>query len=54
MAKAGSRELVTLQCTVCKEENYRTSKNKRNTTERLEVNKYCSRCQKTTAHKEKK
>ncbi len=54
MAKAGSRELVTLICTDCKEENYRTSKNKKNTTERLEVKKYCSRCQKTTIHKEKK
>ncbi len=54
MAKAGSRELVTLQCTICKEENYRTSKNKKNTTERLEIKKYCSRCQKTTIHKEKK
>lgn len=55
MAKKGeNRERVTLQCTECKEENYRTEKNKKNTTERLELNKYCSRCKKTTAHKEKK
>lgn len=54
MAKAGNRELVTLVCTECKEENYRTSKNKKNTTERLEIKKYCPKCQKTTAHKEKK
>lgn len=54
MGKQGSRELVTLVCTDCKEENYRTSKNKKNTTERLEIKKYCSRCQKTVNHKEKK
>lgn len=55
MAKKGeSRERITLQCTECKEENYRTEKNKRNTTERLELNKFCSKCKKSTAHKEKK
>jgi large subunit ribosomal protein L33 len=52
--KTASRELVTLVCTDCKEENYRTSKNKKNTTERLEIKKYCSRCKKSTNHKEKK
>ena len=31
-----------------------TDKNVKNTTDRLELNKYCSRCQKHTAHKEKK
>ncbi len=54
MAKAASRELVTLVCTICSEENYRKSKNKKNTVDRLEIKKYCSRCQKTTIHKEKK
>jgi large subunit ribosomal protein L33 len=55
MAKKGeARERITLQCTVCKEENYRTEKNKKNTTDRLELNKFCPRCKKTTAHKEKK
>jgi len=54
MAKAGSRELVTLSCTVCKEKNYRTSKNKKNDTERLELNKYCPKCKKNTPHKEEK
>lgn len=55
MAKKGeNRERITLQCTECKEENYRTQKNKKNTTERLELNKFCPRCKKTTAHKEKK
>ncbi|MDO5569246.1 MAG: 50S ribosomal protein L33 [bacterium] len=55
MAKKGeARALVDLQCTVCKEINYKTSKNKKNTTDRLELNKYCPRCRKNTAHKEKK
>lgn len=55
MAKKGeNRENVTLACTNCKEENYRVSKNKKNTTERLELKKYCSKCRATTTHKEKK
>ena len=44
----------TLRCEVCKEENYISKKNKRNTPDRLEANKYCPRCRKSTAHKEKK
>lgn len=55
MAKKGDvRGRVTLFCTECKEENYRKSKNKRNTPDRLELNKYCPKCRKTTLHKEKK
>jgi ribosomal protein L33, bacterial type len=55
MAKKGeARELTDLQCTECKNLNYRTPKNKRNTPERLELNKFCKFCRKTTAHKEKK
>ncbi len=55
MAKKGEvRENVTLVCSVCKAENYRTPKNKRNTPERLELKKYCPKCKKTTEHKEKK
>lgn len=54
MAKAGNRELITLQCTECKEENYRKPKNKKNTPDRLELKKYCNKCRKTTIHKEKK
>lgn len=55
MAKKGeARQRVTLKCTECKNENYRTSKNKKNTTERLELNKFCNTCRKTTSHKEAK
>jgi len=54
-----SEELImrvgfTLRCEVCKEENYISKKNKRNTPDRIEANKYCPRCRKSTAHKEKK
>lgn len=53
MAKKGeARERITLACTSCKEKNYRTEKNKR--TERLEINKFCKKCGKHTAHKEEK
>lgn len=60
MAKNGPREYVTLYCTECNEqrkiksENYRTQKNKRNTTELLQLKKYCPKCNKTILHKEKK
>ena len=48
MAKAGSRVKITLRCSECKQRNYNTNKNKRNTTERLELNKYCPFCRKHT------
>ena len=55
MAKKGeNRERITLQCTECKEENYRTEKNKKNTTDRLELNKFCPKCKNNTLHKEAK
>jgi large subunit ribosomal protein L33 len=48
------REIVSLQCTVCKERNYSTTKNKKTTTGRLELSKFCNRCRKHQAHKETK
>ncbi len=55
MAKKGeARERITLKCSVCKDENYRTEKNKRNTTEKLEIKKHCPKCKKTVLHQEKK
>ncbi len=54
MAKVGNRQEKTLVCTVCNNESYRKEKNVRNTTERLELSKYCSKCRKHTTHKEKK
>lgn len=55
MATKSSRENnLTLECTVCKNRNYTTSKNKKNNPERLEMNKYCPFCKKRTVHKETK
>lgn len=55
MAKAkGARTKVTLACTECKQRNYDVYKNKKNTPDRLELNKYCPFCKKHTAHKETK
>ena len=55
MAKKGeARERITLQCTVCKNQSYRTQKNKKNTTELLELKKFCPKCGQTTTHKETK
>jgi large subunit ribosomal protein L33 len=46
------REIVTLACNDCKRRNYSTSKNKRNTPDRLERSKYCRWCRKHTTHRE--
>ena len=45
-------ELVALQCSECKRRNYTTSKNRRNTQEKLEFKKYCPFDRKHTVHKE--
>jgi len=47
------RQYVTLECTECKQQNYRTSKETRGTA-KLEIKKYCRFCQKHTLHKERK
>ena len=52
MAKGDARIAVTLACTDCKRRNYQTMKNKRNTPDRVEFNKYCASCRKHTAHRE--
>ena len=48
------RVIITLECTECKQRNYSTTKNKKNTTERLEVKKYCRFCGGHKIHKETK
>ena len=35
------RDIITLACTECKRRNYSTTKNKKKTTERLEISKFC-------------
>ena len=60
MAKKGNRVQVILECTEHKEtgmagmSRYITTKNKKNTTERLEINKFCKWDKKVTLHKETK
>jgi len=46
------REIITLECTVCKSRNYTTKKNKKLHQEKLEMNKFCRPCRKHTPHKE--
>ncbi|MET1132913.1 MAG: 50S ribosomal protein L33 [Aeromicrobium sp.] len=46
------RPKITLACTECKERNYITKKNRRNDPDRLEVKKYCPRCNLHRAHRE--
>lgn len=48
------RVLVTMVCKECDRKNYSTNKNKKNTTEKLELQKYCKWCKKSTTHKEEK
>ncbi len=47
------RVTFMMKCSVCGEENYLTEKNKKNTPDKLEQMKYCSRCKKQTLHREK-
>lgn len=48
------RDSITFRCSVCGNENYIGDKNKRNHPDRLEIVKFCPKCNKKTAHKEKK
>lgn len=47
-----AREIITFQCAECKNRNYTTYKNKKTTTERLELKKFCNTCRKHQPHKE--
>ena len=48
------RTMIILACTECKNRNYTSGKNKKNTPDRLELKKYCPHCKKHTVHKETK
>ena len=52
--KKGAVEIITLRCETCRRQNYTTKKNKKNTTEKLELSKYCRFDRKHTPHKEVK
>ena len=51
---AEMRVKVVLRCNECKQRNYNTKKNKKNTPDKLEMNKYCRFCRKHTVHTETK
>jgi len=48
------REIITYECTVCKNRNYTETKNKKQHPDRLETKKFCRYCRKHTLHKETK
>jgi large subunit ribosomal protein L33 len=50
-AKA-DRLTITLECTVCRERNHTTEKNRRNDPSRLELKKFCPRCRAHQPHRE--
>ncbi|MEK7652796.1 MAG: 50S ribosomal protein L33 [Patescibacteria group bacterium] len=51
---ASQKNLIKLQCTVCKRTNYYTSKNKKTIDKKIELKKYCKWCKAHTPHKESK
>ena len=51
---ADARVKITLRCEECKQRNYNTMKNKKNTSGKLEMRKYCPFCRKHTKHVETK
>jgi large subunit ribosomal protein L33 len=53
MAKS-KRDNVILKCSVCGEQNYITTRNKRSHPNKMEIKKFCPRCNKMTVHKEAK
>ena len=48
------RDIITLACNDCKRRNYSTTKNKKKSSERLELKKYCPSCRAHTVHRETK
>lgn len=48
------REKIILVCEECLSRNYSTTKNKQGSTKRLELKKFCPKCNKYTIHKETK
>jgi large subunit ribosomal protein L33 len=48
------RDLISLQCEQCKRRNYTASRNKKKTTEKLSVRKFCPACRTHVLHKESK
>lgn len=48
------RDLVALACDECKRKNYTTTRNKKRTTEKPSMQKFCPACRGHRVHKEVK
>jgi len=48
------QDIILLKCADCNNKNYSTTKNKKNTTEKLSLKKFCNHCRKHVLHKETK
>ncbi|MDO4499759.1 MAG: 50S ribosomal protein L33 [Erysipelotrichaceae bacterium] len=48
------KKRIILTCSECLSRNYSTNKNRTGAKERLELMKYCPKCNKHTLHKETK
>jgi large subunit ribosomal protein L33 len=48
------RDIIILACQECKRRNYNTTKNKKKTTDRIELKKFCPFCRTHTPHRETK
>jgi len=46
--------LIKLSCSVCKNVNYYSTKNRKSVTRKIELKKLCKHCKKVTIHKEAK
>ncbi|MFA6142392.1 MAG: 50S ribosomal protein L33 [Candidatus Omnitrophota bacterium] len=47
-----AQELILLECKVCKNRNYPSTKNQKQNPDKLELKKFCKFCKKHTLHKE--
>ena len=48
------RDNIVFECSACKRRNYTSTKNKKKTTGKLELKKFCGHCRAHTLHKETK
>lgn len=54
MAKKTKTVPFQFKCEECKSLNYTTGKNATENKDKMELNKFCKKCRKTTLHKETK
>ena len=47
------RDRITFKCSECGNENYIGTRNKKKHPDRMNIKKYCPKCNKMTEHKEK-